>query len=235
MKGTEQAVDGRKQLARIWTSIAAALDDDTTTLTMKGLLTWMPAHQPIGMIGEKKLSNGARLANIDWRANRLVDALAQLSAAERLAPTAVTRVLNSAMEAVKHAAMLLGCVTHAANNHLVSSVGPDGAIVNKVTRDASQAPKTYKRKALCDLSGPVKCAKPAPVETKAWAPPVRPARSSSVRDHNVRMSFNEDALLEARVNDIGASATCSGRLGSASDRIEQLTRRVRCRLNHDPG
>ena len=83
---------------------------------------------------------------------------------------------------------------------------------------------------------PVKCAKPAAVvETKAWVPPARPARNSSVREHNARVVRFERAALKARVDQIGGSASCSGRLGSAAERVELLARRVRRRLNPDPG
>ena len=163
----------------------------------------------------------------------MVDALAKLSAAERQAPEAVIKVLKSATAAVRHAVMLLGCVTHAANNHLVTSISPDGSIHNKVIRDASQAPKSYKRKASIDIGPQAKCTKPAKVPTKAWSAPAQAHRDSSSRKHNSRVAIFERACTAARVNEIGASATCTGKLGSASARLELLTRRVRSRLNPD--
>ena len=45
-------------------------------------LVWMPAHTSTGAVREAKLSNGTRLSMLDWRANRLVDALAKISALE---------------------------------------------------------------------------------------------------------------------------------------------------------
>ena len=56
---------------------------------------------------------------LGWRANRLVDALAEIAAAHDAAPSKVVRFLKKADAAAAHAACLLGIVTHAANNHLI--------------------------------------------------------------------------------------------------------------------
>ena len=64
--------------------------------------------------------NGQRLSTVDWRANRLVDALAKLDAALRELPAACVKLLDSAECAVKHSAKLLARVTHAANNHTLN-------------------------------------------------------------------------------------------------------------------
>ena len=61
-------------------------------------------------VGETKLSNGAGLL-VDWRANRLVDALAKLAAAQHQPPPAVVRILGWAQTALQHSAKLLGRVT----------------------------------------------------------------------------------------------------------------------------
>ena len=98
----------------------------------------MPAHQTTAAIGTRVLSNGERLSALDWRANRLVDALAKQAAAQRQAPKAITRLLVSARVAVRHAASLLGQVTHAANNCKMEVVLPDGSSAQRVCRDAQQ-------------------------------------------------------------------------------------------------
>ena len=96
--------------------MACHVDGDITSLIGSGNLVWMLAHQSLAMVGEKKLSDGRRLTNVDWTANGLVDALAKMAAVRFVAPAAVTKALDSAAEAVKHAEMLLGCDTHEANN-----------------------------------------------------------------------------------------------------------------------
>ena len=106
--------------------ISEVLAGDLKQLDDSGLLVWMPAHQSIAAVGEGRLSSGARLSMLDWRANRLVDALAKEAAAEHQPPPAVAKLLHSAKSAVKHYAMLLGRITHAANHYTVMVPGPDG-------------------------------------------------------------------------------------------------------------
>ena len=79
----------------------------------------MPAHSSPAAVGEAKLSNGSRLTHIDWRANRLADALAKRAASDGAPPTAVLRLLKSAQAAVEFSAKLLGRITFAANHHVV--------------------------------------------------------------------------------------------------------------------
>ena len=108
--GLHKATEPRKVLARIWILIGAALDGDVQQLGDNTALVWVPAHTSPRSIGKAKRSDGARLTHIDWRANRLADGLAKQAAADTQPPLAV----------VRHAAMLLACVTHAANNFTVS-------------------------------------------------------------------------------------------------------------------
>jgi len=126
-----------RPLARAWAVIAAALDGDTASLERDGRLVWMPAHQSMAAIGAKRLSNGVYMNAVDWRANRLVDALAKQAAATRQAPAAVLRLLKSAKAAVRHAAALLGQVTHASNNHRSVTTLADGTQVVRTCRDSA--------------------------------------------------------------------------------------------------
>ena len=43
-------------------------------------LRWMPAHTAEGSIGRVTTSDGTMLTALEWRANRLVDALAKSAA-----------------------------------------------------------------------------------------------------------------------------------------------------------
>ena len=207
------------------------MDGDLPALTYQELLVWMPAHQNINMIGEKKLSNGMRLTPIDWRANRLVDGLAKRRAAQRALPTAASRLLNSGAAAVRHYSILLGRVTYAANNHTVYRTGEDGKQHAHVIRDAMQVPRVYKRKApdqaqrrdenIVDM--PAKRIKP-------WVPPPAPKVKSPSQLHRARMQLYDDACTKRRVDDIGAASSNSAAT-SASERLEEVARRVRSKFH----
>jgi len=114
------------------------MDGNISKLVEEGLLVWMPAHQSSAAVGVKVLSDGRKLSWIDWKANRLVDALAKQAAAQRQAPAAILRILKSAQPAVRHSAALLGRVTHAANHCQIEVVLADGRRVPQICRDAQQ-------------------------------------------------------------------------------------------------
>ena len=118
--------------------IGTRLDGNIDTLARDRLLVWMPAHQPLAAIGTRQLSNGKLLTAVDWRSNRLVDALAKQAAATREVPMAAALLLKSAQTAVRHASALLGRVTVAANHHEVSTPQEDGTERKVVQRDAQQ-------------------------------------------------------------------------------------------------
>ena len=75
--GTAQATHHSRPLARIWTQIGQSLDGTLDDLTGNRNLVWLPAHQTTSAIQKKVLSNGRYMTTVDWRANRLVDALAR--------------------------------------------------------------------------------------------------------------------------------------------------------------
>jgi len=70
-----------KMLARIWNTIAACVETDVANLVAQGIWQWIPAHLPITAVGQRTQHNANRLSMVDWRANRLVDALAKNGAA----------------------------------------------------------------------------------------------------------------------------------------------------------
>ena len=112
-RGLASATAATRPLARLWNHIGSIMDGNIGKLVEDGLLVWMPAHQTSAGVGVKVLSDGRRLSWIDWRANRLVDAVAKQAAAQRQAPAAILRILKSAQTAGRHSAALLGRVTHA--------------------------------------------------------------------------------------------------------------------------
>ena len=244
-EGTNKALGADKPLARAWTIIAAALDGDVASLIRDGRLAWLPAHQAMGAIGVRRLSNGRRMTAIDWRANRLVDALAKLAAAMRQAPMAVLRMLRSGDAAVRHAAALLGEVTHAANNHRTVVTKLDGSQVEILVRDAqpkdvssSKVGAKPKASLLQPLSAeaPVLCSSSqlASLDVQ-WGR--QPARSSvkAARAVAKRRRAEDEAATRRRVEEIASACirpTCpDGPLGpTASDRRSGVRERVLARL-----
>ncbi len=94
-EGAARATQANRPLARIRTLIAGSMDGNIATLVEDGQLVWMPARQPLRAIDSETLSNGKLLTGVDWRANRLVDALAKMAATTGKAPYAITRLLES--------------------------------------------------------------------------------------------------------------------------------------------
>ena len=125
--------------------------------------------------------------------------------------------------------MLLGCVTHAANNHTITITDDSGNITKKVMRDAEPAPKG---RMITDRVIP--CSSPAAVtatvaqtavSVKPWTQSAR-QRSCRVRKRS-HGSSAEAANLRRRVDEIGSSLRVSSARLTASERIQLLTERVR--------
>jgi hypothetical protein len=140
-QGTEEAVRPNRPLARIWRDIGFILDGDTTVLDRLSLLVWQPAHQTVQAIGQRTGSDGRKITTVDWRANRLVDALAKQGAEIVRASREIRNLVESGKAASLHAACNLGRVTFAANNHKVEKLDDKGQAVTVVSRDAEPAPR----------------------------------------------------------------------------------------------
>ncbi len=91
-----------KMLARVWNLIGGTVDGDFTALADPRRLVWMPAHQGFGAIFSKTLSNGKLYSVVDWRANRLVDAIAKCFANGMLVPDYFISLTMSARLSCKH-------------------------------------------------------------------------------------------------------------------------------------
>ena len=229
--GTGASGAANKPLARIWKYIANILGGCFRPMVEDDKLVWMPAHTSTGAVGEAKLSNGTRLSMLDWRANRLVDALAKMSALEAQYLPEAVELLRSAEVAVTHAAKLLGRTTHAANSHSIVVENADGMQVTKITRDAMQIVHKPKRRLSPDkLASLPKCSKSAPSPPNAdgdsvLPPPLKAPRvgvtSSSASS---RARARERERLRQRVDEIGLSLSVPEL--SARDRMAALRQRV---------
>ena len=129
-----------RPLDRLCGLIGGALDGHLGRLSSGGALVWLPAHRTRAAVGVATLSDGRVMSWTDWRANRLVDALAKSAARMRPMPPRVGTLLASASAAAQHAAALLGAVTHAANHHVVQVPDSTGKLVERVCRDAEPRP-----------------------------------------------------------------------------------------------
>ena len=99
-------------------------------------LVWMPAHKTIRAVGEVKLSDGSRMTLIDWRANRLADAIARRCAHLSAVPSPVAAMLRLAADVLRTEAGTLGAVTKAANRHRVPITTDGGHHTSVIRRDS---------------------------------------------------------------------------------------------------
>ena len=259
--GIARATAADRPMARLWSQIGIALDGDVSVLMSQGCLVWMPAHlSAAAAVGHASLSNGAKMSMVDWRANRLVDALAKQAAAGRRAPMAIRRLLESGRVAAKHAAKLLGRVTHAANNCELEMKMPDGTRVLKKCRDAQQhtrhqcsAARTRCRKEPAPpaaLPGDEATAGAAAIGAcGAWPPghlqmrkraadsvDVQASRRAKVaRLAMAREKATDDARTLQRIAEIGARLFAPVSRLPADERMQRLRERVRARSSQSVG
>ena len=233
--GVSRATDSRKVLAQIWVMVCNALDGELHRLADNSALVWIPAHTSPAAIGEAKRSDGARLSHIDWRANRLADGLAKQAAASTQAPAAVIRLLVSAFAAVRHAAKLLGRVTHLANHYTVEVVADDGTVTTKTVRDSADKPKVQQPPRVV---GPKPLPVPSPERparvVAPWKPPCHRGNSSGAAlAHQKRVREEEEQHLQRRIAEVGALQQASSS-NSATERLAALRARVLARTEDLP-
>ena len=130
-----------RPLARIWNIICSSVDCDAMHALANSRVHWMPAHCSVAAIGTRIKSNGDYVSAIDWRANRLVDALAKLAANSVAVPDLALQLFDSAHVAAEYHAALAGVVTFEANHHRIEVVRRDGSVGSSVVRDSQPGPK----------------------------------------------------------------------------------------------
>ena len=134
-----------------------------------------------------------------------------------------------------HANMLLGRVTYAANHCPVISYDIDGTPHTAYHRDATQAPRTYKRKADAQLPRPAtkpKLSPSVPRVVAAWTPPPNaPTKRGASVLHAQRMKSYDEACTARRVDDIGDAAIPAAT--DATERMVDLVKRLRRRHGED--
>ena len=134
--GIQPATCHGSPLARAWVSIYNKLGQNTDEIAHNNRITWMPAHLPITAIWNATRSDGKVITPVDWRANRLVDALAKAAAATRQAPSESRDMIKAALGTLRFAGLRLGIVTFWANNLPVQAHGENGSTHTITIRDA---------------------------------------------------------------------------------------------------
>jgi hypothetical protein len=136
-RGSVHACSAARPLARLWVMVFGALDGSVGSRLRDGTFTWMPSHGNPGTIGISLRSDGQPITAIDWRANRLADALAKNAArGQRLARQARRFILDAAA-AVEFAATRVGTTSYASNNCMRDVVLPDGTSTRVCCRDST--------------------------------------------------------------------------------------------------
>jgi len=78
--GRAAATGAKRPLARLWGMTFQTLDGGICPDDVEKVLLWMPSHGSKAVIGHAIKSDGSVVTALDWRANRLVDALAKAAA-----------------------------------------------------------------------------------------------------------------------------------------------------------
>ena len=138
--GRAAATGAKRPLARLWGMIFQTLDGGISPDDVEKVLTWMPSHGSKAVIGHAIKSDGTVVSALDWRANRLVDALAKAAAGRGRVDDSIKAFWDDAGETVEFCAATLGMVTFAANNFRESSLRADGSYVYAHRRDACPIP-----------------------------------------------------------------------------------------------
>ena len=234
-QGTERATASNRVLARIWVQIAHALDGDIRRLVSHDNLIWLPAHLTLQAVGERKLSNGARMTIIDWRANRLVDALAKMAAEQSRLLHALLALLKTTTLAAQYSARLLGRVTFAANNCLKLVHNEDGTVTQVMCRDFQPAPnhRCKKKRRIHDDPKPDKQSGASHSRSvnaaQAWTQPRKKLRTA-----RVRAAEAERADLKRHFEELSGTLTAAVPPVTAAQRLELVRRRVADRLEFAP-
>ena len=227
--------------------IAANLDGNIAAMTTAKKLVWMPAHQGVGAIGTALKSNGRPITPLEWRANRLVDAIAKFEASRGMAPQTTVDLLTSATALVRHTAAQVGAATYLANNQSEPCQLASGKIVQRTIRDVQEAPKKVKGPKAASKPG----AEPLPVpaetvsdwdtedEVHAYGPNTKRAR---VAEQKKRRRKAEANTLRGLISEqtTGLKTYAAGK-DVADERSKEAARRLLVASNapqgatHTPG
>ena len=156
----------------------------------------------------------------------MADGLAKRAAARFALPANTAELIQSGEEAVRYAACVLARATHNANNCRTVEVDAEGNSKVTIRRDATQAPRTYKKRLASDCKEVSPPQVKVPMTVKPWVPP---SALSATRLASKRKREDSASRVNARVQEIGATLTAVSEGPSAADRLEALRARVSAR------
>ena len=223
-KGPSAARAASNPLARVWQMVFRAHDDSPFTREELRRVVWMPSHGSALTIGVSKRSDGRVVSPMDWRANRLVDALAKLAASSDMVDAGLVLKVERAARAVEHAVARLGHSTYAANHFPTTKTLDDGTVVATTVRDSLPGRRPTTTPPPTHNSGPSTAT--AAVQGFARVPP------STVTKR--RLEELQEAELEAKFQQYRAENRPVLRPSSqpaATERLDALRQRVRERAH----
>jgi hypothetical protein len=216
--GLASATAANRPMAGVWTLIGSALDGDTAAAVEQGKLLWMPAHLTRTAAGAMRKSDGSPVSMVDWRANRLADAVAKSAAGAPTSTMHAVRCLKSAGDVLRHEAAVLGAVTCAANTLRVRTVTASGNCTTVVKRDSVTtvaAPRAGR--GVAREAGGHGTYAPSPADTAATSKPLDATSWRAMRPEGA----SADALRRGKCNRVATLATAIARA-----RDERVTRRI---------
>ena len=81
-QGAARATAPSCALAAIWSLISVVVEEDLLALVTTKRLKWMPSHTSLDTLLDRIKSDGRPISTVEWRANRLADALAKAAAGD---------------------------------------------------------------------------------------------------------------------------------------------------------
>ena len=174
---------------------------------------------------------------MEWRANRLADALAKHAAGHDRVRASIDRALATAEVLVWHEAAVLGAATYAANNHVVQLVGENGQVRHATVRDSKAVRRPRRAKPPAPPAAPhvphdmCACVSADEVGRRRrklgatfTVHPLAAGRARAARAFAARSAAQERACTEASV----AAFVLRPRTGpTAAERLEAVRLRVR--------
>jgi len=141
--GRSNATTAQRPQARIWNRLFDRLDSTDLADACHNSFVWMPSHCSLSVALRRTKSDGRLITKLEWRANRLVDALAQTAAGRSRLPRSLMALIRDVERTVEYAAGMVGLTSWAANNFVATRYADNGDSFQVTLRD-SCPPKTEK-------------------------------------------------------------------------------------------
>jgi len=179
---------------------------------------------------------GARLTAADWRANRLVDALAKLGATAHRTSDDIEKLLVSTAKLATHFAAQLGQVTFIANNFEQSYVDDQGENKTRTIRGSTskpRAPHLPAKPAANPIARPPK-PKPTPptnitVGVAPWSEPPPPSKRARLSAAARARTTAATAATLTAIKRLASTAAPTDSQDDAPNKKQRLLDRIRAK------